>query len=114
MYTSHAPARPASAEGRNTDGALALEQPVLRDLLGGLETEVLVGARGGLSAFGDARQEAKLQQERLVDVLERVGILAHCGGEGVEAHGAAAERVNQRLQDRRRGLSVSKRVLDVR
>ena len=52
---------------------------------------MLVGAARGGAAAGGAVEEAVLQEVRLVDVLDRVGLLADGRGEGVHARPAAAE-----------------------
>ena len=56
----------------------------------GRDPEMPVGALGGDPAARRALQEAFLDQERLVDVLERAAVLADRGGDRLDAGGAAA------------------------
>ncbi len=60
-----------------------------------------MGPRGrrGHPAPGRALEQAELEEERLVDVLHRLRLLAHADGEGRQAHGAAAEAPAHRDQD---------------
>src|SRR5262245_55862548 len=79
----------SKSEVRSTRvAATGLEQPRLvagrRD-----ETEMGVGERRGHAAALRALEEAFHDEERLVDVLERVGLLAHHDGECRHADRAA-------------------------
>ncbi len=61
------------------------------------QSEVFVGARGRDAAARRAIEEADLDQIRLVDVLDRVLLLADRGRQAVEPDRAAAELVDDRL-----------------
>ena len=54
---------------------------------------------GGDPAARRALEEALLEEEGLVDVLEGVALLAHGGGDGLHAHRAAAELLDDGEQD---------------
>src|SRR5437867_10558667 len=56
--------------------------------------EVLVGAAGRDPAAGRAVDEADLQQVRLIDVLDRVGLLADGRREGADADRPSPELVD--------------------
>src|SRR5690349_2864805 len=62
------------------------------------ESEVRVGSGRGNTATGGALQEAELQEERLVDVLDRVALFVGRGGDRIEADRPAAELVDHRLE----------------
>src|SRR5205823_10190405 len=72
-----------------------LQQPVLlrTDGLGRLSPEMLVRQRRSHPAAWRAGQEAQLNEERLVDVHDRVRFFARCGGDGLDADRPAAELV---------------------
>src|SRR4051794_15478160 len=74
-----------------------LEQ--LRGLGRGLEAHVGEGVRGGDAAAGGALEQAALEQVGLVDILDRVLLLADRDGERGEADGAAAELLADRAED---------------
>ena len=61
--------------------------------------EVPPAAGGGHPAPGRPVEEALLHQERLVDVLHRLALLAHARGDGVQAHRAAAELLEDGEED---------------
>ena len=61
--------------------------------------EVLVGQHGGFSAAGGAHKVALLDEIWLVDLLDGAGLLAHGGGHGVQADGAALELVDDGGED---------------
>ena len=63
------------------------------------ESEVLVGQRRRLAAAGRALEEALLDQERLVDLLDRPGLFAHGRGHGVQTHGTAVEFLDDRSEN---------------
>ena len=66
------------------------------------ESEVLVGQRRRLAAAGRAFEEALLDQERLVDLLDRPGVFAHGGGDRIQPDGAAADtRTTQKRESLR-------------
>jgi hypothetical protein len=64
----------------------------------GREPEVLVGARGGHAPARRPVEEAGLDEERLVHVLDGVPFLVDGGGQAVDADRAAAELVDDRPQ----------------
>ena len=59
------------------------------------EAEVRPGRRRGHAAAGRAHQQALLDEERLVDVLDRLGLLADADGERRQPDRAAAELAAQ-------------------
>ena len=63
------------------------------------DPEVPVGALGRHPPARRALQEAFLDQERLVDVLERAAVLADRGGDRLDAGGTALVVLDQRDQD---------------
>ena len=54
---------------------------------------------GDHATTGCSLQEAELEQVGLVDVLDRVGLLAECDGDRGETDGAAAELEGDRLEE---------------
>src|ERR687898_3040446 len=64
------------------------------------EPEVGEGGRGGDPAARRAHQEAPLDEERLVDVLDGLGLLADADGQRGEPHGTTAEALADGRQDR--------------
>src|SRR5690606_29093744 len=56
-----------------------------------LETEVAIRLRGGEPATGGTLQEAVLDQERLVDLLDRARVLRDRRGDGPDAHWTSIE-----------------------
>ena len=60
---------------------------------------MLVGAAGGDSPRGRAVEEPDLEEVRLVDVLDGVGLFADRGGEGAHADRTAAELVDDGEQE---------------
>ncbi len=64
------------------------------------QVQVGVGARGRHAAAGRALEQTGLEQERLVDLLDRLRLLRHRHRQGVEADGLAGEGRAQRGQDR--------------
>ena len=60
---------------------------------------MLVGQFGDLAASGCAAYEALLDEEWLVHFLDGAGVLAHRGGDGGDAYGAALELVDDGEQD---------------
>src|SRR5690606_15637134 len=63
------------------------------------DAEVVVGAGRGDAPARRPGHEAFLDQVRLVDLLDRAGVLAHGHGDGRDADGAALELLHQREQD---------------
>ena len=53
-----------------------------------------VGQVGGFAPLAAALEEADLQEERLHEVLDVVGVLVEGGGDGLDADGAALVEVN--------------------
>src|SRR5262245_60931505 len=66
----------------------------------GLHAEVLVRALRRHAAARRAVEVALLDQERLVDVLDRAAILADRGGERVQPDGSPAVFLDERTQER--------------
>ena len=66
--------------------------------LRGRQAEVFVGARGRDAAARRAFQEAGLDEKRLVDVFERVALLAERRRQAADADRTAAELVDDRAQ----------------
>src|SRR6266498_2297550 len=66
---------------------------------GWLDPEVAVGQLRHHAAPWRAGQQARLDQEGLVDVLDRLRLLGNGRGDGVQADGPASELVDHRLQD---------------
>ena len=62
------------------------------------EPEIFIGARRGDTAARRAIEKAGLDQERLVDVFDRVLFFADGGRDAVDAHRAAAELVDDGSQ----------------
>lgn len=60
---------------------------------------MLVGEMGHFASAGSALDETLLDQEWLIDLLYRAGILAEGGGDCCQAHGAAAELVDDCQQN---------------
>ena len=67
--------------------------------MGRRKVEVGVGAGRGDPTAGRALEHARLQQERLVHLLDRLRLLRHRHRERVQADRLAAERVAQRGED---------------
>src|SRR5689334_19174650 len=63
------------------------------------EAEVAVGGGGRDASSRGALKEAELEEERLVDVHDRVGLLARRGGNGLEANGSSAELLDDAVED---------------
>ena len=71
------PATRSSSAGRRTRGAVGRVTTVVNPFFGGrVEPEIAVGARRRHAAARRAIEEADLDQERLVDVLDRVLLFA--------------------------------------
>src|SRR5262245_1007884 len=62
------------------------------------QPEIRVGTRRGDPSPRRAVEKAGLNEERLVDVLDGVFLLVDGGGQAVDAHGPAAELVDDRPQ----------------
>ena len=58
-----------------------------------------VGAGGGDPAARRALEQARLEQERLVDLLDRLRLLRHRDREGVEADRLPGEGLAERGED---------------
>ena len=52
-------------------------------------SEVGIGFGGGDAAAGGAGEEAELDEEGFVDVFDGFALFACCGGDGLDANGAA-------------------------
>ena len=60
---------------------------------------MLVGGGCGATALGRALEEAELQEVGLVDVFDGVGFFRNRGGDGADADGAAAELLDDGVED---------------
>src|ERR671918_1836480 len=85
-----------SVEGKPGVYLAALERQRSRDR----RTQVAVGVLGGHPSTRRPAEEPQLEEIRLHDVLDGVGLLPHGGCEGREPHRSAAELVDERLEDR--------------
>src|ERR687884_1323726 len=74
------------------------EQPGLAGWIGLRDAEVRVGKRRGHTATGRALEEAELEQVGLVDVLDRVALLAGRRRDRVQTHRAASELLDDGAQ----------------
>src|SRR5680860_917500 len=63
------------------------------------ETQVGVGGRGGPATAGRALEETLLQEERLVDLLDGLGLLADRHGQRGEPHGTTGKMATQCPED---------------
>ena len=63
------------------------------------ESQVPERRFGGFAAAGRAFEEAFLDQERLVNLLDRSGVFADGRGDGVQSYGTAAELFDDRSED---------------
>src|SRR5256885_10514465 len=60
---------------------------------------MLVGARRGRASAGSPHEVSLGHEVRLVDVLEGIGLLAHCRRQRFEPHRASRELVDQGVED---------------
>src|SRR5947209_2617331 len=63
-----------------------------------LFAEMIVGALRDNATTRCAGNEPELEQVRLVNVKDRVGLFARCGSDGIQAHRPAIELVYDRAQ----------------
>ena len=76
-------------------GSVKQAADVLIDAL----AQVLVGQLGDLAATGRALEEALLDEEGLVHLFQRAGVLADGCGDGAEAYGSATKLVDDGAED---------------
>src|SRR5690606_27560013 len=89
----------------------ARQRAVVGRRAGWQQAEVFPRGRGGDPPTRGAHEQPLLDEERLVDVLDRLGRFADADGEGGEADRPAAETSAQRLEDGPGGL-VETEVVD--
>src|SRR5687767_6765900 len=85
-------------QGGRDNVSFMSELPQGRILFRRRQPEILVGAGGRDAAARCAIEKACLNQERLVDILNRVLVFVDRGGQAVHANRTAAELVDDRLQ----------------